>query len=278
MCCLNNLYKTRAGRILLRPLISRPVSDIAGFLLDSRISKLLIAPFVRMNDIRTEDYELDDIRCFNDFFRRKIRSGLRPVSMSPGDLIAPCDGLLKVSRIKKGMVIEAKQSVFTVRGMLRDIRLADSFEGGYCLVFRLCVDNYHRYIYFDSGKKYANRHIQGVYHTVQPVALEDFPVFVQNTRDYTVIDTDSFGRCVQMEVGAMLVGRIVNHRSGRSMVRRGVEKGYFEYGGSTIILLLPRQELAFTDKVLKGMQEGCEVPVRMGEVIAAAPAGDLRDI
>lgn len=268
MFCLNDLYKTRAGRILLRPLISKPVSDLAGFLMDRRISMLLIAPFVRENKIRFEDYELNDIRCFNDFFRRKIKSGLRPVSENKADLIAPCDGLLKVSRIKEGSIIEVKQSRFTVRGMLRDRALADSFEGGYCLVYRLCVDNYHRYIYFDSGMKHKNRHIRGIYHTVQPVALEDFPVFVQNTREYAVIDSDNFGRCVQMEVGAMLVGRIVNKDREACLVKRGSEKGFFEYGGSTIIVLLPDQKLDLADKVLEGMKKGIEVPVKMGEAIA----------
>ena len=278
MSYLNKLYKTMAGRILLRPLISKPVSDIAGYILDSRISKLLIKPFVRMNNIRTEDYVLDDIRCFNDFFRRKIRQGLRPVSEAADDLVAPCDGLLKVSRIDKGTVIEVKQSAFGIRGMLRDRRLAETFEGGYCLVYRLCVDNYHRYIYFDSGKKYANRHINGVYHTVQPVALEDHPVFVRNTREYAVIDTDNFGRCVQMEVGAMLVGRIVNHCMGKKKVKRGDEKGYFEYGGSTVIVLLPKQELSFTDKVLRGVKEGCEIPVMMGETVATVMNRYMRSI
>ena len=141
MCCLNDLYNTRAGRLLLRPLISKPVSDIAGFFLDCRISKLFIKPFALKNHIALEDYEIDDIKCFNDFFRRKIKKGLRPVSDNPSELIAPCDGLLKVSRINRGSIIEAKQSRFTIRGMLRDIRLADSFDGGYCLVYRLCVDN-----------------------------------------------------------------------------------------------------------------------------------------
>ena len=275
MFCLNDLYKTTAGRILLKSLVSRPVSDTAGAFLDSRISALLIRPFAQKNNIRIEDYELDDIRSFNDFFRRKIRNGLRPISNVPHDLVAPCDGLLKVSRITGGSIIEAKQSRFTVRGMLRDSRLAGSFEGGYCLVYRLCVDNYHRYVYFDSGRKYSNRHICGLYHTVQPVALEDFPVFVQNTREYTVIDTDNFGRCVQMEVGAMLVGRIVNHHTEQCRVERGAEKGFFEYGGSTVIVLLPGQELTFSDKVLRGMEEGCEVPVLMGETVAVSGSTDI---
>lgn len=268
MSILDSLYKTMAGRIILRPLISRPVSVLSGFLMDTRLSKLLTGPFARINNICLEDYELDDVRCFNDFFRRKIRKGLRPVNEAPDALTAPCDGRLKVSRIRSGSVIEVKQSRFGISGMLRDRRLAESFEDGFCLVYRLCVDDYHRYIYFDSGRKHKDRHIQGVYHTVQPVALEGFPVFVQNTRDYTVIDTDSFGRCVQMEVGAMLVGRIVNHNRGRCRIERGMEKGYFEYGGSTIIVLLPAQKLRFSDKVLCGIKEGREVRVKMGETVA----------
>ncbi|MBR4719255.1 MAG: phosphatidylserine decarboxylase [Lachnospiraceae bacterium] len=275
MCCLNDLYNTRAGRLLLLPLISKPVSDISGFIMDCRISKLFIKPFARKNHIVLTDYELDDVKCFNDFFRRKIRKGLRPVSEVSSELIAPCDGLLKVSRISRGSIIEAKQSRFTVRGMLRDWRLADSFDGGYCFVYRLCVDNYHRYIYFDSGRKHKNRHIRGVYHTVRPVALDAFPVFVQNTREYAVIDTENFGRCVQMEVGAMLVGRIVNKKTEPCAVRRGTEKGYFEYGGSTVIVLLPKQELTFDERILKGIGEGCEIPVKMGETIAVSCNGKM---
>ena len=40
-----------------------------------------------------------------------------------------------------------------------------------------------------------------------------------------------------MEVGAMMVGRITNHEAEPGYVTRGEEKGYFEFGGSTIILL-----------------------------------------
>ena len=58
-----------------------------------------------------------------------------------------------------------------------------------------------------------------------------------------MIDSDGFGRAVQMEVGAMLVGRIVNDTPSESRVVRGMEKGHFEYGGSTIILLLSKDRV-----------------------------------
>ena len=270
MEAVNILYKTVIGRMFLRPFIGRGITSAAGRLLDTRLSKLLIGPFVRMNAIRTEDYVLDDIGSFNDFFRRRIRDGKRPVETEPSVLVAPCDGLLKVIPVEKGSVIPAKQSMFTLRSLLRDRRMAESFEGGLCLVFRLCVDNYHRYVYFDSGRKYRDRRIEGFFHTVRPAALEEFPVFMQNTREYSVIDTENFGRCVQMEVGAMLVGRIVNNDGEPGYVKRGQEKGYFEFGASTVIVLVPKSSVKLNDRVKECLKGGYEIPVRMGEPLGMA--------
>ncbi len=268
MDSLEFLYKTKIGRIVLRPLISRPVSALSGAFLDSGISKILIPYFVRKNGINTADYRLEGISSFNDFFCRKIYERLRPISRISEDFISPCDGLLKVNRIKDGMVIPVKQSVFTIEELLHDKKLAKSFDGGYCMVFRLCVNHYHRYSYIDSGFKYKNRVIKGFYHTVRPVALAEYPVFVQNSREYAVIDTDNFGRCVQMEVGAMLVGRIVNEEKNSCMVVRGEEKGHFEYGGSTIIVLVKKGKIQLNSSVKNSMISGEELPVRMGETIA----------
>ena len=261
------LYNTVLGRMALRVLISRPVSDLFGHILDSRLSGFLINPFIKKNHIRTQDYILDDIESFNDFFCRRIKKGLRPVNSSEKVLIAPCDGLLSVYEIDEDTVLTVKNSSFTIKSLLRDSKLAGTFKGGYALVFRLCVDHYHRYVYFDSGKKYSNRRIEGVYHTVRPVALSRYPVFKENTREYTVMDTDNFGRCVQMEVGAMLVGRIVNEVHAPCMVKRGEEKGHFEYGGSTVIILIPENAADIREDILSNADSDKEIPVVMGERI-----------
>ena len=263
MTGLEFLYKTKAGRIILRPMVSRPVSALSGKLMDAKASKVLIRSFVKKNGIRVEDYELDNINCFNDFFCRKIKAGLRPVSPDPSHLISPCDGLLSVYKISSDTVLNVKQSEFTVSGLLRNEALAREFDGGYALVFRLCVTHYHRYIYFDSGRQLENVKLSGIYHTVRPVALEQYPVFVQNTREYEVIDTDNFGRAVQMEVGAMLVGRIANDKTSACEVTRGEEKGHFEYGGSTIILLIQKDKADIDDCYITSS----EVPVVMGQTI-----------
>lgn len=262
---LNFLYNTKPGRILLRPLLLKPISDFSGWLLDSRVSKCIIKGFARANNIKMSDYILGDIGSFNDFFCRRIKPELRPLDLDESHLMAPCDGLLKVYPITDGLVIPVKQSIFTIADLLKDGELAASFEGGYCLVYRLCVSHYHRYAYFDSGEKSADVVIPGFYHTVQPVALEAGPVFTENARQYTVIDTKSFGRCVQMEVGAMLVGRIVNEEMAPVAVMRGSEKGHFEYGGSTIILLIPKNVAIINDDILKASESGVETEVKLGE-------------
>ena len=128
------------------------------------------------------------------FFRRKIKAGKRVFDTEPEHLCAPCDGLLSVWNIQKDTVIPVKQSVYTVERLLQDAQLASEYEDGLCLVFRLCVNHYHRYAYVDSGKKGANIFIPGVLHTVRPIALETLPVFTENCREYTVIENPVFGK------------------------------------------------------------------------------------
>ena len=270
MDLLHFLYHTPAGRGLLRPLCSRPVSKACGKLLDSRVSSLLIPPFIRKNKIDPAQFELEQVRCFNDFFCRKIRPGLRPIDADPAHLTAPCDGLLSVYPIKDGLVIPVKQTAFSMKRLLRDPGLARRFEGGYCFVFRLCVDHYHRYCYAETGRKSADRFLPGILHTVRPVALETYPVFTENCREYTLIQTCRYGTLLQMEVGAMLVGRICNHQLQPASVKRGEEKGCFQYGGSTIILLVQSGKIDPPQTLLEETVSGVETPVRMGQKIAQA--------
>lgn len=267
MGALEFLYGTKPGRIILKPLLCSPVSRASGAVLDSKASKVFIKRFAEKNGIDVSQYETDDIESFNDFFKRKIKPGLRPMSMNVCDLVAPCDGLLTVTKITDGCVIRAKQSIFTIEELLRDKELAQGFDGGYCMVYRLCVDNYHRYSYFDSGYKHEDVKIKGFFHTVRPVALGAYPVFVQNSRNYCVIDSDSFGRCVQMEVGALMVGRIKNNRPEACRVARGEEKGCFEFGGSTIIVLIPKDTVALRKDILRCSSQDEEFPIKMGETV-----------
>ncbi len=260
------LYGTAVGRILLKLLCARWVSRLAGALCDSPLSKPWIKGFVRKNGIDLSEYETTEFSCFNDCFTRKIKGELRPICTDAQALISPCDGLLSVYSIQEGSVFYVKQSAYTVASLLGDEALAASFEGGTALVFRLCVEHYHRYCYIDDGQKGENRFLPGKLHTVRPIALEYRPVFCENCREYTVMDTDHFGAVIQCEVGAMLVGKIKNHH-GAARYRRGEEKGMFLYGGSTVILLLQKDRCTLSRALWDATARGEETPVRYGAQI-----------
>ena len=263
---LRFLYHTIPGRAFLKLLTAPSVSSICGKFLDSSFSCCLISGFIRKNGIHPGDYINQTYTCFNDFFSREIRPELRPIDSNPEHLIAPCDGLLSVYPLDKKRIIPIKQSCYSVKDLLGCESLAEQFSDGLCLVFRLCVNNYHRYCYADSGWKSDNTHISGILHTVRPIALEALPVFTTNSREYTLIQSPCFGPILQMEVGALLVGKIENyHRS--CEVKRGKEKGRFLYGGSTVILLLKKGAAVISEDILSASIQGKEYPVIMGQQI-----------
>ena len=255
MDTLQFLYHTIPGRCVLKVLTRPGISKACGRFLDSDLSHFLIKSFADKNEIDLSEYELDGVRSFNDFFSRRIKVGFRPVDMDEKHLIAPCDGLLSVWKIREDTVLPVKQSNYTISSLLRNPKL--------------CVNHYHRYCYVDSGKKSRNVFLPGVLHTVRPIALAQYPVFTENSRAYTLIRTPEFGTVVQMEVGAMLVGRIVNHEQGAQVIR-GAEKGIFQYGGSTIIVLVGKDQVTMREDLLKNAQFGKETAVQMGETIGYA--------
>lgn len=260
------LYHTAVGRLLLRIISARWLSALIGRFLNSRLSKPLIRRFVRKNGINTDDYICSGIHSFNDFFTRKIKDGLRPASDDPRDLVSPCDANLSAYRIDDGTVIPVKQSEYTVSSLLGGDPVGEKYLGGVCLVFRLGVDNYHRYCYIDNAEKSENVFIPGVLHTVRPIALGVYPVFIRNCREYTVMETENFGTVTQIEVGALLVGKIKNLH-GKAAVKRGEEKGMFLYGGSTVILLLEKNRADIPTEYFSATARGEERPVRMGMTI-----------
>lgn len=261
---LSFLYHNAFGRVILKLLTARWISKLAGAFLDTKLSKPLIKPFVNNNNINLDDFEADNFNCFNDCFCRKIKDGKRTFPSDEKILFAPCDGLLSAYHITDDTVLPIKQSAYTVSSLLDNPILAKEFKDGVCLVFRLCVNHYHRYCYCASGNKGDNVFIKGKLHTVRPIALEATTVFTENCREYTVIDTDHFGKMAQVEVGAMLVGKIKNHHR-QGYVKRTWEKGMFLYGGSTIVLLLQKDKAVINEKFFENTKNDIETDVVMGQ-------------
>ena len=69
-----------------------------------------------------------------------------------------------------------------------------------------------------------------------------------------------------MEVGARMVGRIGNNQ-GAGSFRRGEEKGRFEFGGSTIVLLVEKEKVLLDEELIRNTREEGETKVLCGERI-----------
>lgn len=266
---LSFLYTNIFGRMLLKPLIQPQVSKLAGRYLSSAHSKWLISKFIERNEINMDIYEECDYSSFNDFFTRKIKPDCRPVPEDLDVLISPCDCLATVYPIQENTTFSIKNTEYTLRSLLRSPRLAKRFRGGYAYILRLTVEDYHRYLYSVSGKQSKNYHIDGTFHTVNPIANDYLPIYKENTREYTVIHSKEFGDVLQMEVGALLVGKISNHKQS-TVVTRGEEKGFFEYGGSTIVVLTQKGRVTPRSDLLTNSKNGYET-----KVLQAHPLGNL---
>ena len=259
---LDFLYNTIPGRCILKVLVSPVVSKAGGLFLSSRLSGLYVDSFVKKHGIDMAGCEKKSFRSFNDFFTRRQNYD---ICGENNCIISPCDGYLSTYKIDGGAVL-IKNCTYTIAKLLRSRRLAERFDGGYCLIFRLEPVHYHRYIYIADAKVKCNRRVDGVLHCVRPVALDKLPVYIENSREYTVMKNRELGLFVQMEVGALLVGKIHNH-DGIYNARKGMEKGYFEFGGSTIVVLLEKDRVRLDERFESNLGTEKEIPVKIGEKI-----------
>lgn len=263
---VNSLYTSGIGRIILKTIMITRADKLAVAFLKSPLSKYMLPRYVRKNGLDFGRPELSGYRSFREFFARKNASV--SIDFSPKHLISPCDGWLSVYEISESSLFKIKGSIYSTTDLIQDDTLAQKYAGGLCLVFRLCASDYHHYCYIDDSMQGNNYYIEGELHSVQPIALENYKVFARNRRSWCILDTDNFGPVVQAEIGALIVGGIVNPKS-NVRVSRGEEKGHFELSGSTIVLMFEPGRIGLLPKYKEATIEN-EVRVEQGMWIGIA--------
>ena len=260
------LYHTIPGRSILKRIVKPQVSRKVSIFLNSRFSRWLVPLFVRKYRIDLNGYEKGNYTSFNDFFTRRRRAAR--IDITPEHLISPCDGYLTVYPIGKNSTYRIKHIEYHLEQLLENRELAKHFSGGWCLIFRITPKNYHRYCYVCEGIQRECRKVEGKLHCVRPVAYTSTPVFIENCREYVEIESDFLGHIIQMEIGALLVGRIQNYPCS-SKVLQGQEKGYFEFGGSSIVILLEKNRVKIKNEIQERSQRDEETEVYLGEQIGS---------
>ena len=264
---LEVIYGHALTRMLLRPFLSPAVSDICGKFLSTRLSRRIIPSFVKKNHIDLSIYEKQEFDSYNAFFTRKIKAEQRPINDQKNVLISPSDGKVTAYPITQKGRFWIKHTQYTAAQLLKDERLAERYMGGWIYVIRLTVDDYHRYCYVADGRKSRQRKIRGVLHTVNPVANDYYPIYKMNSREYCILKTKEFGTILLMEVGALMVGKINNHEEDSAQVKRGDEKGMFEFGGSTIVVMTEPGMTEPDKDIIQNTKVQAETLIKMGEPI-----------
>ncbi len=147
-------------------------------------------------------------------------------------------------------------------------KLAKKYEDGTFVIFRLAPADYHRFHFPVDGKVGVNNKIRGDYCSVSTHAIKrNFRIFCENKREYSIITTENFGDVVMVEVGATMVG-IVQTFKENSFIKKGDEKGYFLFGGSTCILVFEKDKVKIDEDILENTKKQLETRIYMGEKFA----------
>lgn len=255
------LYGSAFGRFILKLIMTSHADRLFVRFLRSPLSKCVIGRYARKNGIPLTDEQRKSFGSYRDFFARRYID--IPFDPEPDHLISPCDGWLSAFPIAEDSCFSIKNSHYRLAELLQDDALAQTFRGGDCLIFRLCASDYHHYCYIDHGYQGAVHEIPGMLHSVQPIVFEKHPVFVLNRRAWSLLATEHFGPVVQTEIGALIVGGIVNERQ-NSRFCKGDEKGHFELAGSTIVLLFQKDRIRLDSELTEALQQHAEVRVTYG--------------
>ncbi|MBI1223277.1 MAG: phosphatidylserine decarboxylase [Bacteroidetes bacterium] len=265
------LYKSVLGKWITYTVFNKHfISKLYARKMKSKNSLSQIPEFIRHYGIDTEEIKrpMDSFTSFNDFFIRELKEGARPVDRTPEHLISPADSRLMVFDLAEKDRLPIKGYWYNLNDLLREDALAAEYSDGLCLVYRLAPADYHRYGYIDDGTQDSVIRIPGVLHSVNPIALSETPALIaKNYRELTLLKTRNFGKVLHLEVGAMMVGKIIQSHNGAYAFKRGEEKGYFEFGGSTIVQLFRKGVVQMDADIMENTSKGYEVLVKIGEKV-----------
>ncbi|MGR3973945.1 MAG: archaetidylserine decarboxylase [Candidatus Rhabdochlamydia sp.] len=261
---------------LLLPLIARHpfISNLYGRWQKTSWSRHKIVPFIQNHEVDTEDF-LDPVQTFknfNDFFIRKLHPHKRP--LYPGNRVAilPADGkYLLFPQLCDSLHFFVKGHAFSLLSLLQDEWVAARYEQGSLLIARLSPADYHRFHFPCDGTALPASSLQGTLYSVNPLALRKRPsILYENKRVVTPFESVHFGQILYIEVGATNVGTIHQTFTPYTFYHKGDEKGYFSFGGSSLILLFEPNVIQFDADLVAHSAQGIEVSGRMGQSLGVS--------
>ena len=269
---LKFLYYNPLGKLPLHLLIKRKIlSSFYGRIMSGKKSKKKILGFVNSYniDMKESKKNIDEFDSFNDFFIRELRDGARQIEPDENILVSPADGkILVFENLKEIDRFFVKGKEFNLIEFFQSEELAKKYTGGTMVIIRLAPVDYHRFHFPATGIIGESRLINGYYYSVSPYAIKkNFKIYSENKREISILRTEKFGDIALSEIGATMVGGIKQSYTPNSQVKKGEEKGYFFFGGSSCIMFFEKDRVKFDSDIIENSQLGLETKLSMGERI-----------
>lgn len=268
-------FRQRLFSVFLLPLIARfPFSSrFYGYLQKRAASAKKIQPFIQAYGIDTTEFAETEFSSFNDFFIRKLKPEKRPIVADTNRLAMPADGRYLVFPKFDRFFVKGQE--FSLEEFLQDPPWGRRYSEGSMVIIRLCPTDYHRFHFPCDCIPSKARMVNGHLYSVNPMALrKNIAILSENKRMVTELETEKFGTVLYVEVGATNVGSIHQTYTPDKTVKKGDEKGYFEFGGSCIVLLFERNRIEFDPDLIANSQNGLETRANFGESLGKGSRED----
>ena len=242
------------------------LSRLVGFFMNCHWSWLknkLISWFIKHYhvDMRlAEKTRISDYATFNEFFTRKLKPQLRPMSKDKKAIICPVDGVVsQIGSIQDNTIIQAKKKSYTINELLAGNKYAKTFNQGSFVTLYLSPKDYHRIHIPTKGRLIEMIYVPGRLFSVNPATTASIDgLYAKNERVICVFETE-FGMMVVILIGALLVGSIHTvwankvlpnkyktiqswqYKKKNIVLKRGDELGHFELGSTVIVLFEPNK-------------------------------------
>lgn len=268
-------YETSTGRFAKHLLLKRPFfAKLYGWLMNRSSSKKKISPFIKIYQVDEKEFlaPAASFKNFNDFFTRHLSKNARPIHDAPKAVVFPADGRhLGFQNIADLDSIYTKGQTLQLRELFGSNTLADHYRDGTLVISRLCPTDYHRFHFPVSGTPQHPKLINGPLYSVNPIALtRTIKILWQNKRYLTVIESDTLGPVLMIEVGATCVGSVKQTAQFLEHYNKGDEKGYFEFGGSMTMLFFESNRIELTQDLKELSERGVELYGKMGDILGHA--------
>ncbi|WP_436640882.1 phosphatidylserine decarboxylase [Microbaculum sp. FT89] len=239
---------------------SKEVVSEWGHFLDSPASVGGLQTFLDDPSMKIDDYFVGPSGwlTFNQFFAREIKPGKRPIA-SLGDrrtIVSPGDSVYKgATPITDDATIVVKGIEHRISDLLKDTEYGEKFAGGTFTHFFLSITDYHRFHVPFAGTVVEKKILPGFAYIgvfERPdgsTYLTDGTTYqFRQERGLVVMQSEELGYVALLPIGMGPVSSVELTPDVGAQLHKGEEFGFFQFGGSDVIVLFQKDAVELTAK------------------------------